>query len=312
MRFLNIFFSATAIAALMSSCSNVDFKKTNGGMPYKLFASKNGKKVEPGTIIKVNFIQKLNDSVLYTTYDKSPVYFPVTNQTQPYDISELIPTLKQGDSVYAVQLIDTFMKRNPSGIPPQFKKGDRIISTIKVLEVFKNPDEAQKDEAREKESAFNRDPKVQNQLQKDTKTITDYLAKNNIAAQKTGHGTYVQIITPGQGPKIEMGKFVSLRYRGTTMDGREFDSNMDGKKPALDFEVSESGMIKGFLEGILALNKGTIAKLYIPSPLGYGSSAPPEIGPDQNLIFDIEVKEVENQPSTPKMPSSPINDTIKR
>jgi FKBP-type peptidyl-prolyl cis-trans isomerase FkpA len=314
MRSVKFLLSAAAVAALMSSCGNVDFKKTKGGMPYKLYPSKNGQKLQPGNFVKVNFTQKINDSVLFSTYDKSPVYFPVTAESQPYDISELIPTLKVGDSVYAVQLIDTFMKRNPGGIPPQFKKGDKLVSTIKVESVFKNQEEAQKDEAKERSAAFGRDTKVQAQLQKDVKNINDYLAKNNISANKTGNGTYVQVLTPGTGPKVEMGKFLKLRYKGTVMStGKEFDSNMDGKKPTLDFVLAEGGMIKGFVEGLQPLSQGAKARLFIPSALGYGEQAPPQIGPNENLIFDVEVVEVAAAPApTPNMAPSPTEEPAQR
>ncbi|MEI6945832.1 FKBP-type peptidyl-prolyl cis-trans isomerase [Paraflavisolibacter sp. H34] len=310
MRSVKFLFSAAAIAGIMSSCGNVDFKKTKGGMPYKLYPSKSGQKLAAGNFVKVNFTQKINDSVLFTTYDKSPVYFPVSAESQPYDISELIPTLKVGDSVYAVQLIDTFMKRNPGGIPPQFKKGDKLISTIKIEGVFKSQEEAQQDEAKERSAAFGRDTKVQGQLTKDIKAINDYLSKNNITANKTGNGTYVQVLTPGTGPKVEMGKFLKLRYKGTVMsNGKEFDSNMDGKKPTLDFVLAEGGMIKGFVEGLQPLSQGAKARLFIPSALGYGENAPPQIGPNENLIFDVEVLEVSAPPSTPNMAPSPTEDT---
>ena len=290
MRFVNSIFSAAALVLLVSSCNSVDFKKTKGGMPYKLFPGKGTKKVEPGNIIKLNYSQKLNDSLLFATYDKGPVYIPVSSESQPYDISEIIPTLKEGDSVYAVQMVDTFMTRTPGALPPQFKKGDKLITTIKVLDVFKSPEEARADEIKERQQAFKNDPKIQSQLKKDDKAISDYLAKNNIQAQKVGSGTYVQIITPGTGPKIQEGKFVSLMYKGSTFGGKVFDTNMDTSfhhTEPLSMEIGTGRSIPGFEEGLKALSQGAKARLFIPSSLAYGEASPsPDIKANENLIFD--------------------------
>ncbi|MDQ3683470.1 MAG: hypothetical protein M3352_10435, partial [Bacteroidota bacterium] len=65
------------IILLTASCNNVDFQKTKGGMPYKLFASKDGKKIDSGSIVKAHVLQKIKDSVVMSSYTNMPVYFPV-------------------------------------------------------------------------------------------------------------------------------------------------------------------------------------------------------------------------------------------
>ena len=136
MQLFRFFLCALIIAGFVSSCNNVDFKKTKGGMPYKLFASKSGEKIQEGYFVKLSYEQKLNDSVLFTTHGKFPVYIPVNATNATYDVFEVLPTMKKGDSLYAVQLMDTFIARNPSNIPPTFKKGDKIITKLRVVDVF--------------------------------------------------------------------------------------------------------------------------------------------------------------------------------
>ena len=83
-----LFLLMTAI--IVASCGKTSYKKTTGGMPYKLYASKDTQKVMAGNIIKLTVTQKLNDSVLFTTDNGLPVYLMVGQQPpQPYDISEL-------------------------------------------------------------------------------------------------------------------------------------------------------------------------------------------------------------------------------
>lgn len=308
MRLVNSMLSMAALAIVAGSCNSVDFQKTKGGMPYKLFeGKKDGQKVQAGNYIKVNLTQKLNDSLLFSTYESMPYYFQVSDQTQPYDVTEVIPTLKEGDSVYAVQAIDTFMARNPGMVPPQFKKGDKIITTLKVLGVYKTPEEYKQAEDKDRAAM----------VQNEEAAVKNYLAKNNIQAQRVGTGTYVQILQPGQGPKITDGNFVTLMYKGSTFGGKVFDTNMDSSfhhTEPLPMVVGGTGMIKGFDEGLHELSKGAKAKLYIPSMLAYGPQPPsPDIKPFENLIFEIEVLDVKDKaPAQNNMPQQPKIDTSAR
>jgi FKBP-type peptidyl-prolyl cis-trans isomerase FkpA len=258
-------------------------------------------------------MRKVNDSLLFDTRTTLPAYIPVENAPTPYDVSEIFTELKTGDSVYTVQMIDTFMARTPGQVPPQFKKGDRLISTFKILDVFQNQQEAQADVAKEQSAMFARDPKIQGQLKKDDVAIKDYLAKNNITAQKTGMGTYVEVLTPGNGQTVEAGKNISLKYTGKTLAGKVFDSNVD---PAfkhtepLEFILNETPMIKGFEEGLKGLKSGSKARLYIPSALAFGENPQsPDIMANENIIFDIEVLSVKDVAATPQMPQSNIDTT---
>ena len=309
MRLVKTMFSIAAFAVAISSCNNVDFKKTKGGMPYKLFPSKEGKKAVVGGYLKVNIITKKNDSVLQTTYGSMPTYLPVSKESQPYDLSEIISTLKEGDSVYSVRLVDTFMKRTPGQLPPSFKKGDKIITSLRVLKVMNNEEETRIDYEKEQATAS------AGQIKLDDKVLADYFAKNNIKPNKIGSGTYIQVLTPGTGEKIETGKYVSLKYKGTTLAGKVFDTNMDNTfnhTDPMNLVVGSQPLIKGFEEGIKELSEGAKAKLFIPSALAYGNNAPPEIGPNANLIFDIEVLDVANQPPPSNNPAPPTIDTTRR
>lgn len=303
---------AACIALALGACNSIDFKKTKGGMPYKVVSGNGGAEVDSGNIVKVNILQKIKDSVTYSSYQTGlPLYIPVSAAGNPYDFTEVLPSLKGGDSLYTVQLMDTFIARNPQMIPPNFKKGDTIKTSIKIVTVFKNAEEAQKDEASERALAFDRDTAVQNQLGKDIALINTHLTSKGINAQKTGKGTFVQVITPGTGAQVGEGKFVSLRYTGATFEGKVFDTNADASKghtEPLVFQVGSPGMIRGFDEGIRPLKEGAKAKLYIPSTLAYGPQSPsPDIKPYENLVFDIEVLQVSDKPIQQQMPQMPRN-----
>jgi FKBP-type peptidyl-prolyl cis-trans isomerase len=298
----HILFAAGA-TLLMASCkNNVDFKKTKGGMPYKLFTEGKGANPVEGDILKLQFIRKINDSVLVSTYQQgAPAYIPFSTQTQPYDISEVMGSVHKGDSIYAVQLVDSFIARNPQSVPPNFKKGDKVITMVKILDIFKSQEAARKDEMETKERAFSTDPTIKAQLAKDAGLLNEYMSKNGIQATKTKNGVLVQVTAQGSGPKVETGKLVSLMYKGYTLDGNTFDTNMDNSfkhTEPLDFVVGGGQMMKGFEEAVMSLKKGDKAKVLIPSALGYGAQGNGgSIPPNSNLVFDLEVLDVKDQPA---------------
>ncbi|HEV7620496.1 MAG TPA: hypothetical protein VGO09_02115, partial [Flavisolibacter sp.] len=232
--------SIVTVIMLLAACNSIDFKKTKGGVPYKIFPSASGEKVVPGTIVKYNLTVKVKDSILGSTYGNFPKYeqvAPAATSTYEDPHMEILTKAKKGDSIYFVQAIDSFIAHNPDIIKQTpFRKGDQLVTTIRVTDVFKNQNDAQADFMKERATysakmekegmaKFNKDPKIQEQLKKDDKIIEDYLAANHIQAQKSNWGTYIQIINPGQGPKPETGKFSLLRYKGADMAGQVFDEN---------------------------------------------------------------------------------------
>lgn len=298
------FFWVAGLCLLAASCDSQNFKKTKGGMPYKLYASKSGTKVEPGKFVKMHIEQKIKDSVLFSSFNSLPVYFPVQAASQPYDISELFTTLKEGDSVYAEQLMDTFIKKNPMIVQQtSFRNGDKITTKLKVLKVFNTAEESRKDEENER-MAY---------VKKEEVDVKNYLSKNNISnAQRTPSGAYVQVLNAGTAPQVDSGKYVTVMYKGQTFGGKVFDSNMDSSfnhTEPMGFTVGVGQMIKGFDEGVQLLGEGGKGRFFIPSMLAYGPQAPsPVIKPFEHLIFDVEVVDVQDKaPAQPGMPQRPQN-----
>jgi FKBP-type peptidyl-prolyl cis-trans isomerase len=99
-------------------------------------------------------------------------------------------------------------------------------------------------------------------------------------------------------------------YRGTFLDGKKFDGNMDSDSPnkqPLEFVIGQGGVIKGLEDGLKMFNKGGRGKIFIPAMLGYGpNGSAPVIPPYASLVFDIEVLDVKiAPPPPPAMPGQP-------
>ncbi|MDX1901189.1 MAG: FKBP-type peptidyl-prolyl cis-trans isomerase [Gammaproteobacteria bacterium] len=118
-----------------------------------------------------------------------------------------------------------------------------------------------------------------------------------LAANKTKPGVHTlpdglqyKIITPGNGAKPTANDSVTVDYRGTLIDGTEFDSSYKRGQPAT-FPVN--GVIQGWQEALQLMPVGSKWELYIPPTLAYGTvGAPPLIGPNQTLIFQVELKKI--------------------
>jgi len=101
-----------------------------------------------------------------------------------------------------------------------------------------------------------------------------------------------KIITEGSGPIPKSNDMVNVQYRGTLVNGKEFDSTAKrGGQPA-KFAVSR--VVRGWIEALQMMKTGSKWELYLPSTLGYGDNGfGPNIEPGSTLIFDLELVSVE-------------------
>jgi FKBP-type peptidyl-prolyl cis-trans isomerase FklB len=108
-------------------------------------------------------------------------------------------------------------------------------------------------------------------------------------------GLQYKILKEGTGPKPTASDTVVCNYRGTLIDGKEFDSSYKRGEPAT-FPVN--GVIKGWTEALQLMPVGSKWQLFLPADLAYGDrGAGADIGPDATLIFEVELMSI--QPAKP-------------
>jgi FKBP-type peptidyl-prolyl cis-trans isomerase FklB len=119
----------------------------------------------------------------------------------------------------------------------------------------------------------------------------DFLAANK---DKEGvvtlpSGLQYKILKEGVGPKPSANDTVSCNYRGTLLNGKEFDSSYKtGKAEPVSFPVS--GVIKGWTEALQLMPLGSKWQLFVPADMAYGDrGAGGDIGPGETLIFEVEL-----------------------
>lgn len=145
------------------------------------------------------------------------------------------------------------------------------------------------------------------QLAKDLKIIEDYLAENNLTAEKDpSYELYYIITEEGTGDKPANGQKVLVNYVGRFLDGKAFDTSIESVakdenfyneaktyKP-FEFTLGKRQVILGWDVGIKLLNKGTKATLILPSYMAYGPRGNTGIPANTVLLFEVELISINN------------------
>jgi len=286
-----------ALLFVLGGCSNGgSFKKTKSGLLYKIISDGKGSPAKKGEFLKVHYTQMINrtspkkDSVLSSSLEGLPTYAPVDSVGAVYNPAEIFNLLRKGDSAVVVMLADSLFKKQGQ-LPPFIDKKDKLTLTLKVVDIFPSEEILKKDQQ----------SLLDGKKEKEIKDIEKYLAEKNIKAEKTAKGTFVEITTQGDGPKVDSGKAVHVMYKGQTFGGKVFDSNLDSSFGHADpyvLVIGARGAIEGWDDGLRLFNKGGKGKLYIPSMLAYGANPPPgsPFKAFENLMFDVEIIDVTEAP----------------
>lgn len=316
MKKVNYLVLAIVAISLMASCNKINYRKTKSGLVYKIFPiDSKDSLLKYGQIVKFQFTTKLNDSVLYSSYGKMPGYAKLTPvEPAPYNLLELLPMMRKGDSAITVQIVDSLLKKGGEQLPTSAKKGDRITTTFRITNVFTNDSstmidynaEMEKDRPRQmkeqqeqmekmkkeqKEQIAKEEMELQKsgEIEKELKAMEAYLANKKISAQKTGTGTFVHVEKPGTGPTADSGKYVNIKYTG-----RHLDTDSIFQSNSYAFQLGTGMVIPGWDEGLKLFKQGGKGTLFIPGFLAYGKNPPQgsPFKPFEAMKFDVEVLQV--------------------
>jgi len=136
-----------------------------------------------------------------------------------------------------------------------------------------------------------------------------FLATNKTAAGviTMTNGLQYKVITDGTGPVPAPNDTVKVNYRGTLLDGTEFDSSYKRGQPA---QFGVGNVIKGWTAALEQMKVGSKWQLFIPSDLAYGEQGSRTIPPNSTLIFEVELLSAQAPATTPAVSSPPLTSDI--
>ena len=136
--------------------------------------------------------------------------------------------------------------------------------------------------------------------QKNKEAGAAFLAENKSkkGVITTDSGLQYKTVKEGEGSSPAETDSVTVNYKGTLIDGKEFDSGNEISFPL-------NGVIKGWTEGLQLMKAGGSTRFFIPSDLAYGPSGPPNIGPNSTLIFDVDLLSIKGKEQAAANPATP-------
>ena len=163
-----------------------------------------------------------------------------------------------------------------AGAPPKLAQ-EEVVS---VLQAFQEQQVASREEALKVKAEAN--------LLEGTQFLTENATKEGVVT--TESGLQYKVLNEGEGSSPQAEDIVQVHYRGTTIDGTEFDSSFKRGVPA-EFGVNQ--VIPGWTEALQLMKVGAKWELSIPSDLAYGPGGTGgPIGPNQTLLFEVELLQI--------------------
>ena len=176
------------------------------------------------------------------------------------------------------------------------------VSSFTFDAIFKTRAEMMEEEKEEEEESTNTTntpiPADDDTAQKNKAAGEAFLTENKTkeGVTATDSGLQYKTIKEGNGPSPTASDTVTVNYKGTLIDGKEFDSG-----EGISFPLN--GVIKGWTEGLQLMKSGGSTRFFIPSDLAYGPSGPPNIGSNSTLIFDVDLLSIKGKEGSVSKPT---------
>jgi FKBP-type peptidyl-prolyl cis-trans isomerase len=130
--------------------------------------------------------------------------------------------------------------------------------------------------------------------------------KENEGVVTLGSGLQYKVLAQGVGSSPLVDDEVEVHYHGTLLDDQVFDSSIQRDEPA---KFNVSGVIKGWTEALQLMKVGGKWKVFIPSDLAYAENGNNSIGPNETLIFEVELLSITPKPIPPELVDSNATDS---
>lgn len=293
--------AATIVAAstMLAACGGGEmkgYKQTESGLYYRFERQcKDSVQVQRGDVLVGEMTLRLDSTVLGSNVG-NPARLMQAEPMYAIPLHEGVLLMHKGDRAVFSYEADTVAKFLESRqMPPTYEpgKGMRFYWEINLQDIVSRAELEEEEEnfRNEMEKARVEEPNL----------IKQYVADQGITEKPRDNGLYVIVKKKGKGPKVAVGRQVSLNYTGRLLDGTVFDSSDPDECTAaglqwhepLSYIVGKMSLIPGWEQGVMDQPEGTSLRIVMPSALGYGpQGSGQQIPPYSPLVFDIDILSV--------------------
>jgi FKBP-type peptidyl-prolyl cis-trans isomerase len=290
-------------AAMMFACKSENkdqFDSISEGLSYQMEKENpSGQQVQEGDVLVGEMTVKFDDSLIFDTKGKVQ-RIALANPNWEVKVGEGLLKMHVGEiATFAIDADLMAKYLNPNQMPTNYKAGtnQKIYYRINLQDIVT------REELQQEQSNYENN--MREMEQEEPEAIAEYIKANNITVQPNADGLYVVVKKKGNGPKVTMGKQVSVNYTGRLLDGTIFDSSVESdartgnvydarrQYEPFTFQIGAGQVMSGWDNGLLNQTVGTTLQLIIPSKEAYGSrGAGNRIPPYSPLVFDIEIVSV--------------------
>lgn len=268
----------------LPACSQKSYHTAESGLQYRFIKGEGkGEKPQTSDIVIVKMDYYINDSLLFSSKQlEKPMEFGLMPPTFKGDFFEGISIMSKGDSAsFLCQADSVFFRIFRVKRLPEFVKPNAVMRFEISLDSFMT------------QQAFNERKLAEAQALADAghQALLEYVKEKSITQTPRESGLYYIETVKGTGKQPKEGEKVKVHYRGTLLNGTEFDASYNRNQP-FEFVLGMGQVIKGWDEGIALMREGGKATLILPYELAYGERAAGQIPPFSPLVFEVEFIEI--------------------
>lgn len=265
------------------SCKKDGYSVTESGLRYHFYEKKKQAEPKLGDILKMHLsYRNAKDSILYDSKILGDSFLiELTKPCFKGGIEEGFAMMGEGDSASFLVIADSiFDKLFHLPLPDYLKKGEVLRFDVRLHKIM----------SREEMKTFLEGNKSKTG-KSEIDLIHDYLSKNQLSDQQISEGVYFTNFIEGKGNQPRIGDEVSVKYIAHSLDGAIYDASENRGIP-LKFTLGKGDYLIAFVNAIMQMKKGGVARVVLSSNNAYGSKTYGSIPANTPIVFELELIQI--------------------
>lgn len=296
MKWAAMLVAGTAMMFACKSEEKKEYQNLSEGLSYMIEKENpDGQQVQEGDVLVGEMTITFENDTLYDTKGKAQ-RIATADPNWQLKVGEGLTKMHVGEVASFALDADYLAKYlNSEEMPKGYQagKGQKIYYKINLQDIVTNEEILQEQS--------NKEANLMQRKQEEANDILNYIKENNIKETATEDGIYIVVKKKGNGPKVSLGKQVTVNYTGRLLDGTIFDSSVESdartgniydsrrKYEPFTFKMGAGEVFPGWDKSLMDQTVGSVLQLIIPSRQAYGAKENSRIPAFSPLVFDIEI-----------------------